>query len=420
MISSKLLSSLLPKAAPAASSLLGVSAAASAPASTVLQRGLASAAEATFDTKPYKLHKLDTPIATQGSITRDDALFYYRQMAVIRRMETAAGNLYKEKVIRGFCHLYSGQEAIAVGMKAAMEEGDSIITAYRAHGWTYVMGVPPVNVLAELTGRQSGCALGKGGSMHMYTKDFYGGNGIVGAQIPLGAGIGFANKYLGNGKVNIALMGDGAANQGQVYEAYNMAKLWNLPSIFVVENNGYGMGTSAERAAASTDYYTRGDYVPGIWVDGMDLITVREATKYALALCREGKGPICMELATYRYSGHSMSDPGTSYRTREEIAEVRQSRDPITSFKDNLIAAGLADANELKKIDQEVRKEIDAAVGLARSDAELGDDELYTHIIYKPSEEHIVRTCDADGFVQPRLDGLIADHSTGGSKMFAA
>jgi len=418
MISSKLLAGLLPKAASVTPALLGAAAPAS---STLMHRQMASAAaEATFDTKPYKLHKLDTPIAAQGSLTRDEALLYYRQMAVIRRMETAAGNLYKEKVIRGFCHLYSGQEAIAVGMKAAMEEGDSIITAYRAHGWTYVMGVPPIGVLAELTGRHSGCALGKGGSMHMYTKNFYGGNGIVGAQIPLGAGVAFANKYLGNGNVNIALMGDGAANQGQVYEAYNMAKLWNLPSIFVVENNGYGMGTSAERAAASTDYYTRGDYIPGIWVDGMDVVTVREATKYALAMCREGKGPICMEMATYRYSGHSMSDPGTSYRTREEIQEVRQSRDPITSFKDSLIGAGLADANELKKIDQEVRKEIDAAVQQARSDAELGADELYTHILYKPGEEHVVRTCDADGFVRPRLDGVIADHATGGAKMFAA
>jgi len=438
MISSKLLASLLPRGASTSaplSSILSTQLAASGPASSA-QLGapstsvprrqfssttpVAAVAEATFDTKPYKLHKLEAPIAAQGAITREDALKYYRQMMVIRRMETAAGNLYKEKVIRGFCHLYSGQEAIAVGMKAAMEEGDSIITAYRAHGWTYVMGVPPIGVLAELTGRQSGCALGKGGSMHMYTKNFYGGNGIVGAQIPLGAGVGFANKYLGNGKVNIALMGDGAANQGQVYEAYNMAKLWNLPSIFVVENNGYGMGTSAERAAASTDYYTRGDYIPGIWVDGMDFLTVREATKYALALCREGKGPICMEMATYRYSGHSMSDPGTSYRTREEIQEVRQSRDPITSFKDILIASELSDANELKKIDQEVRKEIDAAVQLARSDAELGPDELYTHIVYKPTEDHVVRTCDPDVLVRPRLDGLIADHATGGSKMFAA
>merc|ERR1719289_407987 len=256
-------------------------------------------------------------------------------------------------------------------MKAAMEEVDSIITAYRAHGWTYVMGVPPIGVLAELTGRQSGCALGKGGSMHMYTKNFYGGNGIVGAQIPLGAGIGFANKYLGNGKVNIALMGDGAANQGQVYEAYNMAKLWNLPSIFVVENNGYGMGTSAERAAASTDYYTRGDYIPGIWVDGMDFLTVREATKYALALCREGKGPLVYEMATYRYSGHSMSDPGTSYRTREEVQDVRQTRDPILGFKEKIVAAGLADADELKKMEMEVRKSVDADVKKAKTDPEI-------------------------------------------------
>merc|ERR1719285_467317 len=216
--------------------------------------------------------------------------------------------------------------------------------------------------------------------MHMYTKDFYGGNGIVGAQIPLGAGIGFANKYLGNGKVNIALMGDGAANQGQVYEAYNMAKLWNLPSIFVVENNGYGMGTSAERAAASTDYYTRGDYVPGIWVDGMDLITVREATKYALALCREGKGPICMELATYRYSGHSMSDPGTSYRTREEVQEVRQTRDPITSFKEKILSRNLVTADEIKEIDSKIRVQVDEATKKAKTDKEIGMDEIAADI----------------------------------------
>jgi len=415
MISSKLLAGLLlPRMTPPASCVSSL-------------RLFASSAEQqqqqqhSFETKPYKLHKLEEgAISKEGVITKDEALRFYRQMATIRRMETAAGNLYKEKVIRGFCHLYSGQEAIAVGMKAAMIEGDSIITAYRAHGWSYVMGVPPINVLAELTGRQSGCALGKGGSMHMYTKNFYGGNGIVGAQIPLGAGVAFTNKYLGNGKVNIALMGDGAANQGQVYEAYNMAKLWNLPSIFVVENNGYGMGTSVDRAAANTDYYTRGDYIPGIWVDGMDIVTVREATKYALSLCREGKGPVCMEMATYRYSGHSMSDPGTSYRTREEIQEVRQSRDPITSFKDRLIDCGLCDAGELKKIDQDVRKEIDAAVQVARSDAELGPDELYTHVLYRPSEEHIIRGPEPYITIKPQVEGTtIADHSTGGSKILA-
>merc|ERR1711872_165936 len=202
-------------------------------------------------------------------------------------------------------------------------------------------------------------------------------------------GVGFANKYLGNGKVNIALMGDGAANQGQVYEAYNMAKLWNLPSIFVVENNGYGMGTSAERAAASTDYYTRGDYISGIWVDGMDLITVREATKYALALCREGKGPICMEMATYRYSGHSMSDPGTSYRTRDEIQEVRQTRDPIMLMKEKILSNDLATADELKKIDGAVRKEVDDAVKVAKTDKEIPVAELAADIYYEPLETQI-------------------------------
>jgi len=332
--------------------------------------------EATFETKPYKLHKLEEGPSTSVSIGKDEALKLYQQMQTIRRMETAAGNLYKEKAIRGFCHLYSGQEACAVGMRASMTDVDSIITAYRAHGWTYLMGVSPVGVLSELLGKKSGCARGKGGSMHMYSKNFFGGNGIVGAQVPLGAGIAFAHKYKGDGGMNIALYGDGAANQGQLFEAYNMAKLWNLPSIFVCENNGYGMGTSAERASANTNYYQRGEYVSGIWVDGMDVLAVREATRFARKLCTEGKGPILMETATYRYSGHSMSDPGTSYRTREEIQEVRQSRDPITSFKDKIINAGLTTAEELKAIDTSVREEIDKAVKHGKADAEIGLDEL--------------------------------------------
>jgi pyruvate dehydrogenase E1 component alpha subunit len=199
-------------------------------------------------------------------VTREDALKYYKDMQTIRRLETAAGNLYKEKAIRGFCHLYSGQEACCVGMKASMRPHDAVITAYRAHGWTYVMGVDAVGVLAELTGRNTGCARGKGGSMHMYTENFFGGNGIVGAQCPLGAGVALAKKYSGTDGVCLTLYGDGAANQGQLYEAFNMAQLWKLPCIFICENNGYGMGTSVERASASTAYYTRGDYVSGIWV----------------------------------------------------------------------------------------------------------------------------------------------------------
>jgi len=301
-------------------------------------------------------------------------------LQTIRRLEMAAANLYKEKAVRGFCHLYSGQEACAVGMKKAMSDADSVITAYRAHGWTYLMGVPVFGVIAELLGRKGGCARGKGGSMHMYAKNFYGGNGIVGAQVPLGAGIGFAHKYKGDGGVNFSLYGDGAANQGQLFEAYNMAKLWNLPCIFVCENNGYGMGTSAERASASVNYYTRGDYVPGIWVDGMDVLAVREATRFAKQMCADGTGPVLMETATYRYSGHSMSDPGTSYRTREEIQEVRQSRDPITSFKDRIINAGLTTAEELKSIDNEVRADVDQAVKDAKADGEISLEELAADI----------------------------------------
>lgn len=342
-------------------------------------------AEASFEiSSPFKLHKLEDPPATNVSVSRDDALKFYRDMLIIRRMETSAGNLYKEKVIRGFCHLYSGQEAVCVGMSAALRPTDAVITAYRAHGWTYCRGISPLGVLAELTGRKTGCSKGKGGSMHMYADNFYGGNGIVGAQVPLGAGVALAHKYSGTDNVCVALYGDGAANQGQVFEAYNIAKLWDLPAIFVCENNGYGMGTSTDRASASTDYYMRGDYIPGIWVDGMDVLGVREATKWATEYCRSGKGPIVMEMATYRYQGHSMSDPGTSYRTRDEIQQVRSKRDPIMGFKDRMIDTGLSTAEELKKIELDARKEVDEAVKRAKTDPELPLEDLYANIHSKP------------------------------------
>ncbi|XP_013191399.1 probable pyruvate dehydrogenase E1 component subunit alpha, mitochondrial [Amyelois transitella] len=345
--------------------------------------------EAKFEIKPYKLHKLDKGPALSATLTAEDAIKLYEMLAVLRRIETAAGNLYKEKIIRGFCHLYSGQEAVAVGMRAAMRDVDSVITAYRCHGWTHLMGVSVLGVLAELTGRRSGCSRGKGGSMHLYAKNFYGGNGIVGAQVPLGAGIALAHKYKGDGGVNFALYGDGAANQGQVYEAYNMAKLWSLPCVFVCENNGYGMGTSADRAAASTEYYTRGDYIPGIWVDGMDVIATREATRFAIDYCTSGKGPLLMEMETYRYSGHSMSDPGTSYRTRDEVQEVRQTRDPITSFKEKIISNELATPDQLKEIDTRVRQEVDEATKQAKSDPEIGTEELSGDIYYNCLEKQI-------------------------------
>ncbi|XP_049957409.1 pyruvate dehydrogenase E1 component subunit alpha, mitochondrial-like [Schistocerca serialis cubense] len=344
------------------------------------------ATEATFDTKEFRLHRLDQGPSTSVKLTREDALQYFEQMQTIRRLETAAGNLYKEKIIRGFCHLYSGQEAVAVGMRCVMRPQDSVISAYRVHGWTYLMGVPPLGVLAELTGRRSGCARGKGGSMHMYAHNFYGGNGIVGAQVPLGVGVAFAAQYQGTGGVCFALYGDGAANQGQIFEVYNMAKLWGLPCIFVCENNGYGMGTSAERASANTDYYTRGDVVPGIKVDGMDVLAVREASRFAIEHCSSGKGPLLMEAVTYRYSGHSMSDPGTSYRTREEIQEVRSTRDPISSFKEKILNSELVKPDELKEIETRVKKAVDEATLKAKADHEIGLDELASDVYASPLE----------------------------------
>ncbi|PIK44399.1 putative pyruvate dehydrogenase E1 component subunit alpha, mitochondrial, partial [Apostichopus japonicus] len=350
--------------------------------------------EANVTVSDFKLHKLDDGPETNTVLTRDEALKYYREMQVIRRMETAAGTLYKSKEIRGFCHLYSGQEACCVGIQNALTLDDAVITAYRAHGWAYMRGISAHGILAELTGRKTGCAKGKGGSMHMYAKNFYGGNGIVGAQVPLGAGIALAHQYRDEKTVCVTLYGDGAANQGQIFEAFNMAKLWDLPAIFVCENNKYGMGTAVDRAAASTDYYTRGDYIPGIWIDGMDVIAVREATKFSKDYCLSGKGPLVLEVETYRYHGHSMSDPGTSYRTREEVQEIRQQRDPIISFKQKIIELNLTTEEELKDIDKSVRKEIEEAVVKAKADPRPAIAETFTHV-YANTPKYTVRGCDA-------------------------
>jgi len=332
--------------------------------------------EASFDFSSFKLHRLDEGPATSTTLMRDEALRLYKEMVTIRRLETASANLYKEKAIRGFCHLCSGQEAVYSGIVSALRPQDTVITSYRAHGFTYALGVPILGVLAELTGKKSGCVRGKGGSMHMYTKNFYGGNGIVGAQVPLGAGIAFAHKYSGDGGVNFALYGDGAANQGQVSEAFNLAKLWALPVVFVCENNHYAMGTQADRHAASSEFYKRGDYIPGLQIDGMDVLAVREATKFALDYCNQN-GPLVYEISTYRYHGHSMSDPGTSYRSRDEVQEVRQSRDPITGFRDKIVGAGLVTQQEVKKIEQTVRKDVDNEVKKAKEDGEIGVEELF-------------------------------------------
>ncbi|XP_048349062.1 pyruvate dehydrogenase E1 component subunit alpha, somatic form, mitochondrial isoform X2 [Sphaerodactylus townsendi] len=336
--------------------------------------------EASFEVKKHDLHRLEEGPPTTAVMTREEGLQYYRTMQTIRRMELKADQLYKQKIIRGFCHLYDGQEACCAGLEAAINKTDHLITAYRCHAFTLTRGVSVREILAELTGRKGGCAKGKGGSMHMYAKNFYGGNGIVGAQVPLGAGVALACKYLGNDEICVTLYGDGAANQGQIFETFNMAALWKLPCIFICENNRYGMGTSVERAAASTDYYKRGDFIPGLRVDGMDVLAVREASKFAADHCRSGKGPIVMELQTYRYHGHSMSDPGISYRTREEIQEVRSKSDPITLLKDRMVNNNLANVEELKEIDVEIRKLIEDASQFATTDPEPPLEELGNYI----------------------------------------
>ncbi|XP_061121192.1 pyruvate dehydrogenase E1 subunit alpha 1b isoform X2 [Syngnathus typhle] len=333
-----------------------------------------------LDIKKCDLHRLEEGPPVKATLTREQGLQYYRTMQTVRRMELKADQLYKQKIIRGFCHLYDGQEACAAGVEAAINPSDHVITAYRAHGYTYTRGVSVKEILCELTGRRGGVSKGKGGSMHMYAPRFYGGNGIVGAQVPLGAGIALACQYQGNNQLCVTLYGDGAANQGQLFEAFNMAALWKLPCVFICENNQYSMGMSTERASASTDYYKRGDYIPGMRVDGMDILCVREAVKFAADFCRAGKGPIVMELQTYRYHGHSMSDPGVSYRSREEVQEVRSKNDPITLLKEQMLSNNMASVEELKELDVAIRKEVEEAARFATADPEPPLDDMCNHI----------------------------------------
>lgn len=276
-------------------------------------------------------------------------------------------------------------------MESAITPEDHVITAYRCHGFTYVRGGSIKSILAELMGRRDGISKGKGGSMHMFAPSFYGGNGIVGAQVPLGAGIAFTQKYLGNPSVTFALYGDGASNQGQVFEAFNMAKLWDLPCVFVCENNKYGMGTAASRSSASTEYYKRGDYIPGIKVNGMDALAVRRACEWAKEWAISGKGPLVMEMTTYRYGGHSMSDPGTTYRTREEIQHMRSTSDPITGMKHLLIEKNVATEAELKAIDKECRRLVDEAVKEAEASPEPDIKEFFTEIYIAGTEPNMIR-----------------------------
>ncbi|QPF81965.1 pyruvate dehydrogenase (acetyl-transferring) E1 component subunit alpha [Bradyrhizobium genosp. L] len=315
-------------------------------------------------------------------LTRDQELKALRDMLLIRRFEEKAGQLYGMGAIGGFCHLYIGQEAVVVGMQMALKKGDEVITGYRDHGHMLATGMEAKGVMAELTGRRGGYSRGKGGSMHMFSKEkhFYGGHGIVGAQVPLGTGLAFANRYRGNDNVSVTYFGDGAANQGQVYESFNMAELWKLPVIYVIENNRYAMGTSVSRASAQQDFSKRGVSfnIPGKQVDGMDVRAVKAAGEEATAWCRGGNGPIILEMQTYRYRGHSMSDPA-KYRTREEVEKVRHDQDPIEQVRNRLLEAGVSE-QDLKAIDGEVREIVNAAADFAQHDPEPDPSELYTDI----------------------------------------
>jgi pyruvate dehydrogenase E1 component alpha subunit len=317
------------------------------------------------------------------NVSADQLKAYYRDMLLIRRFEEKAGQLYGMGLIGGFCHLYIGQEAVVVGLEAAASEGDKRITSYRDHGHMLACGMDPNGVMAELTGREGGYSKGKGGSMHMFSKEkhFYGGHGIVGAQVPLGAGLAFADKYKGTDRVTFTYFGDGAANQGQVYETFNMAALWQLPVIFVIENNQYAMGTAQRRSTSTPDLHTRGEAfgIPGEAVDGMDVLAVKAAGDKAVAHCRSGKGPYILEIKTYRYRGHSMSDPA-KYRTREEVQKMREERDAIEHVREMLLQGGHATEDDLKAIDKEIKAIVNASADFARESPEPSLDELWTDI----------------------------------------
>jgi pyruvate dehydrogenase E1 component alpha subunit len=321
--------------------------------------------------------------AAPAAVDAAELLQLYRDMLLIRRFEEKAGQMYGMGLIGGFCHLYIGQEAVVVGMQAAIRPGDAVITSYRDHGHMLACGMDPKGVMAELTGRSGGYSKGKGGSMHMFSREkaFYGGHGIVGAQVPIGAGLAFAAKYKGDGGLCLTYFGDGSANQGQVYEAFNMAALWKLPVVFIIENNQYAMGTSVQRSTATPELYRRGESfgIPGKPVDGMDVLAVKAAGDEATAYARE-KGPVLLEMKTYRYRGHSMSDPA-KYRTREEVQKIRQERDPIDRLRDRLLEGGAADEARLKDLDREVKQIVTEAAEFAQHSPEPDPAELYTDVL---------------------------------------
>lgn len=307
----------------------------------------------------------------------------WREMLLIRRFEERAAQLYGMGLIGGFCHLYIGQEAVTVGLQLAQKDVDTVVTSYRDHGQMLVMGMSPGGVMAELTGRMGGYSKGKGGSMHMFSreKNFFGGHGIVGAQVPIGTGLAFSHKYKNDGGVCVTYMGDGALNQGQVYESFNMAALWKLPIVYIIENNLYAMGTSIKRHTVG-ELYKRGEAygIKGYQVDGMDVTKVYEAAEEALAHARSGKGPVILEMQTYRYRGHSMSDPG-KYRTKEEVELWKSTRDPIDTLREKLIADGLSDENQIKGIEREIKQIVTEAAEFAQTSPEPDPAELYTDIL---------------------------------------
>jgi pyruvate dehydrogenase E1 component subunit alpha len=324
------------------------------------------------------------PRAEGPAAAAGESVKFYRDMLLIRRFEERAGQMYGMGLIGGFCHLYIGQEAVVVGMQAAIRPGDAVITSYRDHGHMLACGMDPKGVMAELMGRRDGYSKGKGGSMHMFSREanFFGGHGIVGAQVPIGTGLAFAFRYRTEDKVCLTFLGDGAINQGQVYESFNMAELWKLPVIYVIENNKYGMGTSIERASARTDLYHRGQAygIPGARADGMDVSAVHQAGKQAVDFARSGQGPYILELVTYRYRGHSMSDPA-KYRSKDEVQKVRQEQDPIDRLRERLLAEGAADDGELKRIDREIKDLVTAAVEFAQNSPEPDPSEVDTDVL---------------------------------------
>lgn len=339
----------------------------------------------------FECYECDGPMTTEVTMEKDEMIKLHQMMFAIRRMEIACDNLYKQRQIRGFCHLYDGQEAVQVGLEAATNADDHYVLGYRCHGAqltrdVFVSGISYLEslkrIIAEQVGRKSGCSKGKGGSMHLYNEEahFYGGNGIVGAQIPIGAGLAYGIKYKGEPGCALSLYGDGAANQGQFYEAMNMAALWKLPFIAVCENNNFAMGTSIDRHTTMGQYYKRGQYVAGIRVDGMDLLAVKEATTYAKDYVTSGKGPMVLEFMTYRYHGHSMSDPGITYRTRDEVTAVRKTRDPIDLNKARLLDSGFMTKEELKEMEKEVRNWVQEAIDFSLADEEATYDQMFSDI----------------------------------------